>query len=160
VVRRVGHGDFKIVPHLHEPIDAVARLFELFDGNFRATRQHPLKPLKLGLAIGLALLEGQRVARRRFVGKPLAVGRLERGHLDHGGGQLRAGVGDRDIEAGRIQAKQHIALLDMLVVAHVNFGDAAGDLGADVRPRRLHIRMRGFQACFRCNHVGSTSQQF
>ena len=99
--------------------------------------------LKLGLAIELALLEGERVARRRFIGQPLAIVRLERRHLDHGGGQLRPGVGDRDVETGGVQAEQHIAFLDMLVVAHIDLGDAAGDFGADIRPRRLHIGIVG-----------------
>ena len=49
---------------------------------------------------GFALLIGEGAFRRRFIGQPLAIDRLQRGHLQHGRGQLGAGIGTAILKRG------------------------------------------------------------
>ena len=98
---------------------------------------------ELALALEFALLVGERVLGRSQFGELLAIGRLHRLDLQPRRGEHRLCFLDRDAERPIVEPEQHLALGHALVVADLDRNDAARDIGADHRARRLDVGVVG-----------------
>ena len=102
-------------------------------------------------AFGQQLLLARRLAagiiklglRRSDVRLALAISRALRGHLRTGIGQRRLVGRDRRGKRGGIDAEQHLAGADVLVLAHLHRDHPAVDRGADHRQAGLEIGVVG-----------------
>ncbi len=95
------------------------------------------------LAVVLGLLKGERVLGRRELRLALPVVRLQRVDLQSRGGELRARLFDGNAKRRVVEAEQHVAFVNRLVVAHRDGVDATGDVGADGDARGLHVGIVG-----------------
>jgi hypothetical protein len=95
------------------------------------------------LPVILALLIGKRVLRGCDLGLALPIGRLQSFDLKPRAAQARLGLLHRDSKWRVVDAKQHGALFDELIVAHVDRAHTAGDVGADDHLRRLNVGVIG-----------------
>ncbi len=94
---------------------------------------------QLLLAVGFALLIAEGILRLLQIGLLLAIGRAQAVDLQLFGGKLRLGALDGDLIRAVVQLEEKLALLDLLVVVHVDLDDATGDVAADRHRVRLHV---------------------